>query len=565
MSASRTPRVLEVNVHEVEAALHRAKESLSVEDHELLKSLVESYAYLTDLLDDKSTTIARLRALLGYSSSEKTKDVLGDDGGDDDDDDDAAGANERPGDAADASDNGPEADRETGTNGEKKRTGHGRNGARDYHGAERVYVPHETLCSGDQCPVCRKGKVYTLKTPGVIVRVTGQAPLQATVHELQKLRCNLCGEVFTASAPEGIGSAKYDAKSASMIALLKYGSGLPFNRLSGLQRNLGVPLPPSTQWEIVRDVAKGLDPAYRELIRQAAQGEVVHNDDTSMRILELTGRRSLEDEDDSEPGAQRTGVFTSGIVSTAAGRRIALFFTGRRHAGENLAHVLAQRAAELGPPIQMCDALSRNTAPAFEAIVANCMAHGRRRFVDIVESFPAECRHVLETLGEVYRNDATAKERNMSPEDRLRLHQAESAPLMDELHGWMTRQIEQRQVEPNSGLGHAIAYMLKHWKKLTQFLHVPGAPLDNNRCERALKKVILHRKNALFYKTANGARVGDLFMSLVYTCQLCGANAFEYLTELQEHLEDVTRAPAGWMPWNYREALAAAADVVSTG
>jgi transposase len=548
---------VEVNVDEVEAALDRAKESLSVEDHELLKSLVESYAYLTELLDDKSTTIARLRALLGGSSSEKTKDVLGED--------DDASANESPGDAADASDNGPQAEREAGPNGEKKRTGHGRNGAKDYPGAERVSVPHETLCSGDQCPACSKGKVYTLKMPGVIVRVTGQAPVHATVYELQKLRCNLCGEVFTASAPEGIGTEKYDARSASMIALLKYGSGLPFNRLGGLQRSLGVPLPPSTQWEIVHDVAKALDPVYGELIRQAAQGEVVHNDDTSMTILEFTGGRRLEHEDDSEPGAHRTGVFTSGIVSTAAGRRIALFFTGRRHAGENLANVLAQRAAELGPPIQMCDALSRNTSPAFETIVANCMAHGRRRFVDVVQSFPAECRHVLETLGEVYRNDATAREQNMSPEDRLRLHQATSGPVMDELHGWMMRQIEQRKVEPNSGLGHAIAYMLKHWKKLTQFLHVPGAPLDNNRCERALKKVILHRKNALFYKTANGARVGDFFMSLVYTCQLSGANAFEYLTALQEHLADVTRDPAAWMPWNYRDTLAAAANAASTG
>jgi transposase len=69
--------------------------------------------------------------------------------------------------------------------------------------------------------------------------------------------------------------------------------------------------------------------------------------------------------------------------------------------------------------------------------------------------------------------------------------------------------------------------------------------------------VILHRKNSLFYKTENGARVGDLFMSLIYTCQLSGANAFEYLTELQEHLEDAVADPAAWMPWNYRGAIAA--------
>jgi len=376
------------------------------------------------------------------------------------------------------------------------------------------------------------------------------------VHELEKLRCNLCGKVFTAAAPEGIGEEKYNAKAASMIALLKYGSGLPFNRLGGLQGSLGIPLPPSTQWEIVEGLATRLDPVYRELIRQAAQGDILHNDDTSMKILERMGKRREKWEHDSEEDAARTGVFTSGIVSTAQDSRIALFFTGQRHAGENLADVLAKRAEELGPPIQMCDALSRNTSPVFESIVANCLAHGRRKFIDVVESFPTECRHVLKTLGQVYKNDAETKKQHMSPEQRLRFHQAESRPLLDELQRWMKDQVDERRVEPNSGLGQAIAYMQNHWEKLTQFLRTPGAPLDNNLCERALKKVILHRKNSMFYKTDHGARVGDLFMSLIYTCQLSDASAFEYLTALQEHIADVTREPAAWMPWNYREAVA---------
>ena len=161
---------------------------------------------------------------------------------------------------------------------------------------------------------------------------------------------------------------------------------------------------------------------------------------------------------------------------------------------------------------------------------------------------------MLETLREVYRNDAAALQQNLSPEERLRFHQARSGPLMEALSRWMTEQIEQRKVEPNSGLGEAIGYMQKHWQKLTVFLRTPGAPLDNNLCERALKKAILHRRNSLFYKTGNGARVGDLFMSLIHTCQLCGASAFEYLTELQEHIEEVARDPRLWMPWNYRDA-----------
>ena len=107
----------------------------------------------------------------------------------------------------------------------------------------------------------------------------------------------------------------------------------------------------------------------------------------------------------------------------------------------------------------------------------------------------------------------------------------------------------------NAGLGKAITYLLRHWKALTTFLREAGAPLDNNLCERALKRAVLHRKNALFYRTLHGAEVGDLFMTLIHTCQLCGANSFDYLTELQRHARELTANPAEWMPWNYRQTL----------
>jgi transposase len=401
--------------------------------------------------------------------------------------------------------------------------------------------------------------MYEVAQPGVLVRIVGQAPVQARVYELQKLRCNLCGKVFTAQAPEGVGAEKYDATSGSMIALLKYGSGLPFNRLEGLQGNLGIPLPASTQWDMVHATARKLASAYEELIRQAAQGEVLHNDDTTMKILALMGKRA-QHEALAEDTPQRKGMFTSGIVSTKEGRTIALFFTGRHHAGENLAEVLAHRAAALGPPIQMCDALSRNLPGELKTLLGNCLAHGRRQFVDVIEHFPEECRYVLETLGKVYKNDEVARERNLSPQERLQFHQAESGPLMEELKRWLSRQFEERRVEPNSGLGEAISYMLRHWEKLTLFLRKPGAPLDNNVCERALKLAILHRKNALFYKTENGAHVGDLFMSLIHTCRLGGIDSFDYLTELQRHAAELASDPAKWMPWNYREMLKPAAS-----
>jgi len=389
----------------------------------------------------------------------------------------------------------------------------------------------------------------------VLVRIVGQAPIAATVYEMERLRCNLCGEIFTAPTPQEAGGEqqrKYDETAAAMMATLRYGGGMPLNRLKDLEASLGIPLPASTQWGIVEEVAQLIQPAHDELIRQAAQGEVLHNDDTSMKVLSLRREKLRE-----ESSGERTGVFTSGIVSTQPGRRIALFFTGRQHAGENLSEVLERRAAQLAPPIQMCDALSRNLKlPAeLEVIVGHCLAHGRRRFVAVAENFPQSCRHVLEKLGAVYANDALARQRGLSPEQRLRFHQQHSKSVMDELEAWLQTQLAEKRVEPNSGLGTAMTYLLKHWERLTLFLRQAGAPLDNNVCERALKKAILHRKNSLFYKTQNGARVGDLFMSLIHTAELCGANPFDYLTQLQRHTKELAAAPAQWMPWNYRQAL----------
>ena len=275
----------------------------------------------------------------------------------------------------------------------------------------------------------------------MLVRITGQPPLAATIYQLQKLRCHLCGQVFTAAAPEEAGETKYDATAGSMIGLLKYGSGLPFNRLDGLQGDLGVPLPASTQWDIVQAVAANLAPAFEELIRQAAQGEVLHNDDTTVKILELMGERARQEALAGAAGDattdERRGLYTSGVVALRDGHRVALFFSGRRHAGENLAQVLAHRAEELPPPIQMCDALSRNLPGELQTILAHCLAHARRRFVDVYDRFPEPCRHLLESLAVVYRNDAVARERRLSPEARLQFHQEASGPTMQDLHDWL--------------------------------------------------------------------------------------------------------------------------------
>lgn len=532
---------IEMDQSALEAILERAKTTpMSEEEYGTLHTAIETLVFLTAELEKKRVSVRRLKQLLFGATTETTQKVMekildevGKEGACGDD----ASAGQKP---------------ET----RAKANGHGRNGAAAYVGAGKIRVPHASLKPGDPCPICKKGTVYASVEPGRIVRVRGQAPLAATVYELQKLRCHLCGEIFTAEAPPGVGPEKYDAESASMIALLKYGSGLPFNRLERLQGSLGIPLPAATQWDIVKHAGGRLEPALEELIRQAAQGQVVHNDDTTMKVLALCDSDAPPMEPEASSAPDRKGVFTSGIVSILEGRRIALFFTGHRHAGENLAAVLQQRASELNQPIQMCDALSRNMPKTLGTIVAHCLAHGRRQFVDVAPNFPDECLYVLQVLKDVYTNDALAKDQEMSPEQRLAFHQARSQPKMEELEAWLAAQIEQRKVEPNSGLGEAITYMRKHWDKLTLFLRHPGAPLDNNVCEQALKKVILHRKNAYFYKTENGAHVGDLFMSLIHTCDLNGVNPFDYLTELNKHTRELSTTPADWMPWNYRDTLA---------
>src|SRR6476660_5319182 len=278
--------LVEVDSDRLEEVLRRAEQPLDEKDAELIRAVFESYAYVTDLVEDKNTTIRRLRQLFFGSRTEKTEAVVGP----------KAETSRATASSDTAAGSEPAAGEGTTvvSNAATVSKGHGRNGAEAYRGAERVSVAHPTLRAGDACPACGERSVYE-KAPGVLVRITGQPPLAATVYQLQKLRCHLCGQVFTADAPAEAGQRKYDATAGSMIGLLKYGSGLPFNRLEGLQGDLGVPLPASTQWDVVEAVATCLNPAFDELIRQAAQGELLHNDDTTVKILELMGERARQE------------------------------------------------------------------------------------------------------------------------------------------------------------------------------------------------------------------------------------------------------------------------------
>ena len=485
---------------------------LPADQREILGNVVETLAHL-QLEMARGAGIRDVRRILGWTS-EKTRDVLGSSASsaeeeeEDDDDDDDDDDNE-----SDDDDDGGESKRKRKKKRRKKRTT-GRRPASDYTGATVIEVQHESLTAGDDCPDPHcDGRVYLLPDPATIIRITGVAPLGATRYELERLRCNLCGTVYTAQGPDDCRCAKYDETVPAMVGLFRYAYGLPHYRVEKLGENLGVPFPSSTQWDVVNSAADDLLPAFDELVLQAAQGRVIVIDDTYMKVLELNA--SLDEaykavEASVEAGElpksalkkQRTGVFTTGLVSSAPNGEIVLFLTGEKHAGENFEHVLARRAAELELPIRMADALSRNRVGDTDVLDACCLVHGRRQFVDVASSFPDEVKYVLEKLRLVFRNDGRTKRAGMTDDERLAYHQKHSKPVMDELRAWMKKQIDQRLVEPNSGLGAAIAYLDDHWDRLTLFLRVAGAPIDSNLVERALKLAIRHRKNSLFYRSA---------------------------------------------------------------
>lgn len=541
---------LELSLEEIDELKDKLeKKELSEKDIERLKAIVNSYIHFHQMLGEKNITIKKLLRVFG-SKSEKSKDILKGS---------PVAVDTEETDGVEKLDVKLYTDSIEVEKSKPRKKGHGRNGASAYKGAEQIYVPHPDLKVGDKCPECPSGKVFQYKRAGKIVRIMGQSPIVAKVYELEKLRCSSCLTIFTAPIPEEAGDKKYNEEAGAVIGLLKYGNGFAFYRFQNFQNNFGIPLPASTQWEIAEGVGFKVAPVYNELVRVVAQQDVVHNDDTNIKILSVIkekGDERLTDTGGNE-NSERTGTFTTGVVAEVEGHEVALYFSGRNHSGENIEEVLRKRQRSLGPPIQMCDAEAKNIPKELETIIANCLGHGRRKFVELYDVFPKECRIVIEFLAEVYKNESIAKERKLSPRERLEFHQYESGPVMEKLKNWLDLQFEEKRVEPNSSLGKAIAYMQNHWIELTVFLRIEKAPLDNNIVERALKFAILNRKNSYFFKTEHGAKIGDIFMSIIKTCYTSDVNAFEYLTILQKHWISVKENPERWLPWNFKNAMMA--------
>lgn len=530
------PPVIELSEAELDGLIERLEQAiahdlaLSVDDLRILLQVLLSFAHLHERLSERDITLHKLRKLAGIvQSSEKLSHLLPKT---------SSGGKTKPPKVAKPNAEPP-----------PEPVIH----ARCTHALEG-------LQKGQACPDCQRGKLYKY-APVTLLRFSGQSPLICTQHLLERLRCNACGAYFTAElSPEaqadGEAGQTYGYSARAMMALHKYYAGLPFYRQHTLQQLFGTPISASTVFEQCEHVANAVQPVFNALMAQAAGAVHYHLDDTTNRIL----NQGPMEKADRKTGQLKTrsGIYTSGVMATlASGAEILLFQTNIGHAGEWIDQILKARPPDAPVPLVMCDALSRNfpSQKAFEKTL--CNSHARREFVEVFEHFPEPVQWVLEHYALIWQHETHCQEKKLTPAQRLAYHQAHSLPVMQQLRDWGQRPLESGAVEANSGLGKAIGYFERHYESLTAFCRIELAQIDNNRLEQALKRVIRHRKNALFFKTQAGAAIADVLLSLIATAAQAKINVFEYLIVLQQHAQTVKQNPQQWLPWNYQNTLQA--------
>jgi len=529
----KMPKVTKLSQEQMDEFLAEIMASnISEKSAEFAKMLIHGNAWMARQLELGLLSIAKLRKLFQIQGSEKAP-------------------SRKPKNDPASSDN-----KGAGSSDDDAK-GHGRNGADAYQGATIVDVEHPELNPGDTCPAeACGGRLYEMSEPGIFVQITGAPLASATRYNIQKLRCGICEIVYTAPLPEGISDKKYDANFVAMLMINKYFMSVPLYRQDRLQNHLGIPLPASTQWDLMVAHKPMLKMLYKALALDAANGLALCYDDTSVKIMSEIKAAKLAQKGEK---SQHT-CFTTGIVSLHEDHRSYLYITDNRTAGKCIAEIMALRDAKLDPPIMMCDALAANIPQGISEdlyILCFCLVHARRQFYELPNGYDDVADKVIGLIGTIYDHEAHTK--GMSSEKRLAYHQEKSTPVMEELKSYLEEQ--KSEFEPNSVAGKAIDYILNRWTQLSQFLRQLHAPLDTNIVERALKLIIQVRRSSMFYKTLDSAAFASYVQSALYSAAQNEINPCEYMCALIENEQLVIQNARAWLPWHYQETLKQSLEV----
>jgi hypothetical protein len=510
-NSAKMPKVTKLSQEQMDKFLAEILSSnISKESAEFAKMLIHGNAWMAQQLELGQLSIAKLRKLFQIQGSERA-------------------LSRKP-------KNDPASTNSNSAGTEPR--GHGRNSADAYQGATIIEVDHPELSPGDTCPAeACDGRLYEMSEPGVLVQVTGAPLASATRYNLQKLRCAICEIIYTAPLPAGVSGQKYDANFVSMLMINKYFMSVPLYRQDRLQNHLGIPLPASTQWDLMVAHQPMLEVLYKALSQDAANGVALCFDDTSVKILNEIKAAKLAKKGEKN---QHT-CFTTGIVSLHEDHRTYLYITDNRTAGKCIAQIMAMRDADLEPPIMMCDALAANIPQGISEdlyTLCFCLVHARRQFYELPKGYDDLADKVIGLIGTIYDHEAHTK--GFSGEKRLAYHQEKSTPIMEEL---------------KSVTGKAIDYILNRFTELSQFLRHAHAPLDTNIVERALKLVIQVRKSCLFYKSLSSAAFASYVQSALYSAAQNDINPCVYMRALLENENAVIKNPTAWLPWYFKETL----------
>lgn len=530
------PDIVEIDRTALSSLMIRIEEAiehdlaLSVDDMKLLLSAITTLCTLQSKMEQDDVTLHKLRKLLGMVKQSERR--------------------QQPG-------------RLTISKKSKQDKQNNPNHPRQRKHSKAPNVVHHKLqdhYKGECCSGCQRGKLYKFD-PATLLRITGHARYEATRHVVEQLRCNACQMIYKAPLPQvvlddGDANQKYGYSARSLMVIDKFYTGTPYYHQSNLADIFGCAISASTIFDQCEHVANAVIPVFYELQRQAANANSFLLDDTHNRIL---GQQPELREKPNGKGKQlRTGIYTSGLIASCTnGHDIILFDTSLGHAGEHLDAILSKRDLSLPLPLTMSDALSSNTITKATVKSCYCNAHARRRFYDLEKLDPDDIKWLLDQYGLIWKQDTWTRNESMNDLQRLDYHQKHSLPVMKSIYDWALKKQTSAAFEEHSAFGKAINYFLRHYEKLIMFCVEPGALIDNNRMEEKLKIIIRGRKTAHFYKTATGADVANVLISLIATADQAQENIFDYLQALQKHQNDVKANPSFWLPWVYRESLKA--------